>query len=587
MKSTIAKRIEVVKALRPIVKNMKNQLLLFGTLKICLLVLGLTAPYLYKLLVDEVLTKGRFSLLKWICAGYIMIFIISSGLMFIQRVKGNKFFFKLLFDIRYRIWNNYLKMYVYKYSNCNIGDLKNRVDDDTNAFEKFLGQHIIDYTYNWVYAVLNGAVLLFLNWKLALFGFIMVPFPFLMSNWIGKRVQNANDKQKVLWVKYEKWIYSCIQGWKEIKTFTAEKVSSMNFTHHWKEIGKNFFVVQMLFNISRTFWVIKDVFITKVSLYFIGGVLIMNGEITIGSLLVFMKYYQGLFDGVSEVNRLDIDLYNDIPSIDRVLEVLIQKDEIKMGTLRPERFMPGIEFRNVTFAYEGSNKDVLKKLSLEIKPDERIAIVGRSGSGKTTLVKLILGLCHAREGNVMISGIDIKELHPSFLHHHVGAVMQDNYLFNLSIRENLLMAKPTATEAEIRKACELAYIAEFIESLPEGYETIIGEKGIRLSGGQKQRLSIARTFLADPKIIIFDEATSALDHESEKVIHKAIENISRNRTVIIIAHRLSSILSANRVLVLDNGEIVGEGHHSDLYGKNGVYDILFKQQYEIQKLTAS
>ncbi|HEX2926734.1 MAG TPA: ABC transporter ATP-binding protein [Ruminiclostridium sp.] len=586
MKSTIAKRIEVLKVLRPFVKNMKSQLFLLGLLKICLLVLGLIAPYLYKLLVDEVMTKGRFGLLKWICAGYIAIFIVSSVLLFIQRIKGNKFFFKLLFDIRYRIWNNYLKMYVYKYSNCNIGDLKNRVDDDTNAFEKFLGQHVIDYTYNWVYAVLNGAVILFLNWKLALFGFIMVPFPFLMSKWIGKRVQNANDKQKVLWVKYEKWIYACIQGWKEIKTFTAEKVSSMSFTRHWKHIGRNFFVVQMLFNISRTFWVIKDVFITKVSLYFIGGVLIMNGEITIGSLLVFMKYYQGLFDGVSEVNRLDIDLHNDIPSMDRVLEVLVQKEEVKRGTLRPDRFVPGIEFKNVTFAYEGTTKDVLKKLSLEIKPNERIAIVGRSGSGKTTLAKLILGLCHAGEGKVLISGNDIKELDPAFLHRHVGAVMQDNYLFNLTIRENLLMAKPNAEEAEIRKACKLAYIDEFIEGLPEGYETLIGEKGIKLSGGQKQRLAIARTFLANPAIIIFDEATSALDHESEKVIHKAIENISRNRTVIIIAHRLSSILSANRILVLDDGEIVEEGHHTELHGKNGVYDILFKQQYEMQKLTA-
>ncbi len=585
MRYTITKRIEIFKILKPMLKNLKKQIFTLGMIKICLLVLGLITPYLFKLLIDEVMAKGRMNLLKWICTGYIAIFVVQSILLFFQRVFGNKFYFKLVFDIRYRIWNNYLKMYVDKYSGYNIGDLKNRIDDDTNSFEKFLGQHIIDYTYNWVYGILNGIVLLVLNWKLALFGFLMVPFPFWMAKWVGKHLKIAMEKQKDLWIKYEKWIYSCIQGWKEVKTFTTQRLNSISFTRHWKNISRNFFVIQMLFNVSRTFWVIKDVFITKVSLYFIGGILIMNGEITIGSLLVFMKYYQALFEGVSGINNLDIELYSDMPSMDRVLEVLVEKDESESGTLKPEHFDSSIEFQDVTFKYEGNKNDVLKNIVLKINPNERVAIVGRSGSGKTTLIKLILGLCHAQKGRILISGNDIKRINTTFLHNNVGVVMQDNYLFNLSIKENLLMAKSSATDEEIQEACKMAYIDNFIEGLPDGYMTVIGEKGVKLSGGQKQRLAIARTFLADPKIIIFDEATSALDHESEKIIHKAIDNVSKDRTVIIIAHRISSILSANKVIVIDQGKIVEEGHHTELYGKNGIYDVLFKQQYENQKVS--
>ncbi|HEX9063037.1 MAG TPA: ABC transporter ATP-binding protein, partial [Clostridia bacterium] len=219
MRYTITKRIEIFKILKPMLKNLKKQIFALGMVKICLLVLGLVTPYLFKLLIDEVMAKGRISFLKWICTGYIAIFVVQSILLFFQRVFGNKFYFKLVFDIRYRIWNNYLKMYVEKYSGYNIGDLKNRIDDDTNSFEKFFGQHIIDYTYNWVYGILNGIVLLVLNWKLALFGFLMVPFPFWMAKWVGKHLKNAMEKQKDLWIKYEKWIYSCIQGWKEVKTF--------------------------------------------------------------------------------------------------------------------------------------------------------------------------------------------------------------------------------------------------------------------------------------------------------------------------------------------------------------------------------
>lgn len=218
-------------------------------------------------------------------------------------------------------------------------------------------------------------------------------------------------------------------------------------------------------------------------------------------------------------------------------------------------------------------------MNLKINPKEKVAIVGRSGCGKTTLAKLILALHDATEGEIRVDGRNIADIDPVQLHKNIGAVMQDGSLFNISIRDNLLLAKPNALEPEITEACKKACIHDFIVSLENGYDTLIGEKGIKLSGGQKQRMAIAKAMLASPAIVIFDEATSSLDQESERVIHQAIDNMSSDRTVIIIAHRLSSIINTDRVFVLENGRIVGEGTHTGLSGHNEVYDQLFRKQY--------
>lgn len=250
------------------------------------------------------------------------------------------------------------------------------------------------------------------------------------------------------------------------------------------------------------------------------------------------------------------------------------------SNLIKETLQGNIEFNKVTFNYRSSDTEVLKNINLKINPGEKVAVVGRSSSGKTTLIKLMLGLYEPTEGNILIDNKIIKDISPLDLHKNIGVVMQDNFLFNMTIKENLLLAKPSATDDEIKEACKMAYIDEFIETLPQGYMTLIGEKGIKLSGGQKQRLSIAKVMLSAPNIIVFDEATSALDHESEKFIHMVIENISKGRTIIIIAHRLSSILSADKIVVLNEGKISTIGTHKELLGKDKVYDALFRKQYD-------
>lgn len=269
----------------------------------------------------------------------------------------------------------------------------------------------------------------------------------------------------------------------------------------------------------------------------------------------------------------------DVPSINKVMEIL----DIKLSSSRKyklEKISGNIKFENVYFSYNKNSKDfTLKNINLSISPKENVAIVGRSGCGKSTLAKLLLNTYEPQNGRVTINNIEINKYNATSFHRKIGIVSQEPYMFNLTIKENLLLANPKASEEELWKACKKACIYEFIDSLPKGFDTIIGERGIKLSGGQKQRLAIARTLLSNTEIIVFDEATSALDYDSEKMIHMTIEDLCSEKTIIIIAHRLSSILLADKVIVMDNGEVVGVGSNKELLGKNVIYDKLFKAQY--------
>lgn len=585
MKFIVGKRNNIYSGVRLYISKFKIKILTLGAFKVFLLLLGLVSPLFFKLLVDNVMVKTQLNMLKWVCLGYIAIYILESLVLLGQRITSNHVFNKISFDTRYKLWRTYTNASITFFKKNNTGDLKNRIDTDVDTFEKFINQQLIDYLYNWGLVGVSGIVLTVINWKLALFGFLMVPVSFWMTKWLGKGVKRSSEEYRNIWGKYENWMQSSIQGWKEVKALVIEKNENRVFTQYWHKLCKQFFKRQMYWYGNRSFIALKDFFITRMNLYFIGGLLIFSGELTIGSLLVFMKYYEQFFGGIGSINNLDMQLSNDAPAIERVLEILEVPIDSNDGLIRKVMLTGSIEFSNVSFKYNESQGNVLNKISFKINPKERIAIVGKSGCGKTTLIKLILGLHKPQAGNILVDGYDINNVNSICLHQNIGVVMQDSILFNLSIRDNLLLAKPSATDEQMREACKMAYIDEFIESLPDKYKTVIGEKGVKLSGGQKQRLAIARVLLANPNIVIFDEATSSLDHESEKMIHKAIDNISMGKTVIIIAHRLSSVVSADRVIVLENGSIAGDGHHSKLIGVNAAYDLLFKRQYEDTKVS--
>jgi ATP-binding cassette subfamily B protein/subfamily B ATP-binding cassette protein MsbA len=292
---------------------------------------------------------------------------------------------------------------------------------------------------------------------------------------------------------------------------------------------------------------IKNEFIMQFSLYFIGGLLIIAGHFEIGSLLVFVQYYNILSDAVAAVSSTDADLLSLRVRSDRMLAELNKRigsrsKNAKLGEV------DSIEFADVSFSYPGTEKYVIDKLSFSIRKGERVAITGPSGVGKTTVLKLLTGMLFPSEGKVLIAGAETNDISLDALYERIGFITQENTLFNATIRENLMYGKEGATGDELESACRKACIWDFIQSLPEGLETVIGEKGIKLSGGQKQRLVLARQFLRDVDIFIFDEATCALDQYSESIINDALAGIGNDKTIIIVAHRKSSLALCNRVI---------------------------------------
>ena len=570
-------RMEIFNEVKTYLKPLKGSIWTLVIVKLLLVIVSLITPFFFKLLIDEVMIKGQLGTLKLVCLLYGIAFVISTLLLSAQRIIGNRVYKKFSFNIRYKLWRIYMKMPQDIYSRYSTGDLKNRVENDAESFHKFMEFELLDYAFSWLTVIATASMLVYVNWKLALFGFLMIPISFWMTKWLGSKLKASWQVVRQTQGEYDNWLQGSIQSWKEIKALNLEKEQSRIFTGYWHKLSKQIFAGRMYWFGNRCFIAMKDFFITKMNLYFIGGLLIINGELTIGSLLVFMKYYEQLFQNIGNINDTDLQLSTDLPAMERVIEILnIEAKECNKTYVLNKPILGSIEFNKVSFRYGA--EDFITELTLKVEPKEKLAIVGRSGCGKTTLAKLILALNYASAGEILIDGQNIAEINPVSLHKNIGAVMQDGSLFNMSIRDNLMLAKPDASDSEIIEACKKAYIHDFVTSLEKGYDTLIGEKGVKLSGGQKQRMAIAKVMLSAPGIVIFDEATSSLDQESEKIIHKAIDNISKDRTIIIIAHRLSSIMNADRVIVLDEGKIVGEGTHKELLGNNEIYDLLFKKQ---------
>ena len=335
---------------------------------------------------------------------------------------------------------------------------------------------------------------------------------------------------------------------------------------------------------GRWFWVAISTFssIGPMLLYLVGGILIMkyDSDITVGDITVFVALLGRMYGPVNQLLNIQVDWIRSMAMFTRIFEYFDMPIEIQNApdAITPETALGTVEFKDVNFSYDGE-RQILKNISFTLKSGSSIAIVGPSGSGKSTLINLIPRLYDVNSGSVSFDGIDVRRLDLAFLRKNVGIVSQETYLFNGSIRDNLLYVKPDATEEDLIQACKTANIWDFISSQEKGLDTLVGNRGLKLSGGEKQRISIARVLLKDPALLIFDEATSALDSISESKIQEAIDPLIDSRTSILIAHRLSTILAADEILVVKDGEIVERGEHEVLVKKGGVYTELYETQF--------
>ena len=507
-------------------------------------------PILYGQFVENVILGRNLSILVHIVAGYIVIQFVNSIISFVNNYCTYSMNNTATVAIRLKIIDNKLKQDFDRYDNINPGNEKMVVDDAVFKLCDFSGVQSTDYLISLVKMVILLTALYILEWRLALLLVLAIPVTFLLNHMNGIKAKKNNSETWENDRAWGNWIYTSMWGWREIRAMNQEKRFERKFTQFSKKCSN-------LFRNYTQFWVtrvhtipkIKDEFLLQFALYFLGGVLIYHGNITIGTLLVFAQYYAMLAETIQTVVNTDTDLQINSVQYDKAIAAFEEEVEVD-DTKTKEIPNCNLKFDHVTFRYLEGNTDVLKDFSMEIKQGERVGIVGESGKGKTTLLNLIVGMLNPTEGRIMFGGKDLFQLDLRSVHKKVGFVLQENMLFNTTIRENLLYGNENATEEEIRDACKKACISDYIESLPEKYDTVVGEKGIKLSGGQKQRIVLARLFLRDVDMFIFDEATSALDQRAENLIQNAICSIGKDKTIVVVAHRESSLKLCERLIYL-------------------------------------
>lgn len=544
-------RIDVLKRIKPMAVGVKKLFLLNFLAAVASLFLVLLLPAFYSLFIEKVILGKKIDFLVPVVIGYIVIQLVNTGIAFLRYYCGYQINNIVTVRMKEKVLNNILRLPFAEYEKINVGEQKMVIDDAILRMRDFTNTQTVDYVINYCKMVILLILLFVLEWHLALILVVAMPVTFWLNHVIGVKSKKNNDENWENDQSWSGWIYAALSGWREIRALNLEEACEKTFVSYAKRYSE-------LFSVFIEFWVarfliipkIKDEFLLQFLLYFLGGLLIFNGNITIGALLVFAQYYSRLAETIQTVVTIDTDLQFGTTFYDKALAAIEETVISEEDTKKAEIKSCNLSFRNVSFSYEDGSPEVLQDFSMDIRQGERVGIVGESGRGKTTLLKLLVGMLIPTKGCILFDNQKLGDLSLKALHRKVGFVLQENILFNTTIHENLLYGNENATRQEMEEACRKAYIDEFVKSLPDGYDTVIGEKGIKLSGGQKQRLVLARLFLRDVDMFIFDEATSALDQNTESMVQQAMNNISRDKTIIIVAHRESSLRLCDRLIYL-------------------------------------
>ncbi|AOW98768.1 hypothetical protein BJP34_04260 [Moorena producens PAL-8-15-08-1] len=487
---------------------------------------------------------------------------------------------QIIFSIRQKLYSHLQKIDFITYSETPNGELVSRLLNDVNYLEEFLLVVFPSTIENILTVSLITLLLVKFNLLLAL---VLIPLSCLLNfayKIKDKEIEELSAINRQYISEFQKFFNENIELHYLIKVFCLEKNRLKKHT----KITQNYIRNNIQFvTLSKLVESLAELIplTSKIVLYGLGGYLLITNQITLGSLIAFDYLLGLLVEPLSSVFKVNLQLQATIPAIKRILEYL-ELDTEKEGDLTVKK-INYLKFEKVYFEYQ-NGQPILENLTFDIKAGQNIAFVGTSGAGKTTITNLLFRFYNPKEGSIKINDIDISSLKIKSLRQALGVCSQDTLLFNTTIKENLKYGNLNATDREIIEACKLSHIHHFLETLPEKYETVVGERGIKLSGGQKQRLAIARAILKNPQILILDEATSHLDSESENIIQESLKTVAEGRTTIIIAHRLSTVVNCDRIFVLNQGKIVEEGKHQELLKSQGVYYKLWHEQFRFDPI---
>lgn len=505
--------------------------------------------------------------------------IVRPPIEFIRQYLAQWTSNKILYDIRKKLYNHLQALSARFYANNQVGQVISRVINDVEQTKDFILTGLMNIWLDCITIIIALSIMFFLDVKLTLAALFIFPFYILTVYVFFGRLRKLTRERSQALAEVQGFLHEHVQGISVVKSFAIEDNEAKNFDKK----NTNFLTRAL----KHTRWnaysfaainTVTD--IGPIIVIGVGAYLAISGSITVGTLAAFVGYLELLFGPLRRLVASFTTLTQSFASMDRVFQLIDEDYDIKNGVgAQPIEIKQGrIDIDHVSFQYNDNEAPILKDINLSIEKGETVAFVGMSGGGKSTLINLIPRFYDVTSGQILIDGHNIKDFLTGSLRNQIGLVQQDNILFSDTVKENILLGRPTATDEEVVEAAKMANAHDFIMNLPQGYDTEVGERGVKLSGGQKQRLSIARIFLNNPPILILDEATSALDLESESIIQEALDVLSKDRTTLIVVHRLSTITHADKIVVIENGHIVETGTHRELIAKQGAYEHLYSIQ---------
>lgn len=523
----------------------------------------------------------RLMILAYISIGiallYVLVAVLDRTRSYVMHVLGEKF----ILDLRRTIYAHLQSLSLSFFETRQTGEVMSRVTNDSEVVEEFV-THASDTVVADALSVVGVVVILFyLNVSMAIVALIPVPILALVTYTYGRRVRKLYRSTRELLAEMNAKLQDNLSGISVIKSFANETHEYNRFAHEAEE----FYHIRV--RVIRLWTVFMPVTQLVVSLgvaimWWYGGRLGIIGDMKLGTIFAFIMYINMLYQPVSNIARVNDTIQRALAAADRIFEVLDTEPDLKdlPDAIEIPPIKGEVTFEDVHFRYT-TGEEVLSGINIHAEPGQIVALVGRSGAGKTSIVNLIPRFYDPSSGRILIDGIDVRTVTQRSLRSQIGIVLQDTFLFNGTIRENILYGNQAASEAEMIQSSIAAHTDVFIREMPKGYDTEIGERGIKLSGGQKQRIAIARAILANPRILILDEATSSVDSESEYLIHRAMDQLMQGRTTFVIAHRLSTVKHADLIVTLEGGRIVEVGDHNTLIEKDGTYSQMYEAQYRL------
>ena len=577
----------------------RKAIILFVLVIVAQALLGLAPALLFRQIIDKAIPEDNRALLHLLAAIVVAAAVASAGLAFFERLHSSRIGEGLIYDLRVRLFDHVQAMPIGFFTRTQTGALMSRMNNDVIGAQRAVTTTLGSVVSNVIVLVTTLTAMLLLEWRLTLLGLIVLPVFIVPAKRVGRRLSGITregfDLNSVLNTQMTERFN--VSGALLVKLFGSHKKESAEFSERAGRV-RDIGIKSAMY--SRTFLIALGLVgaVGTALVYWLGGQLVISDTITLGTLVALAALITRIYEPLTALSSARVDIMTALVSFDRVFEVLDlanplvdADDAVELASPRGE-----IQFDHVTFRYpsgkevslasleiglsgsvdDGPGAEVLRDVDVMIEPGQLIALVGPSGAGKTTLSSLVPRLYDVTEGVLRIDGHDVRDLTLDSLRAAVGVVSQDPHLFHDTVASNLRYARPGATDAELVAACRAAQIHDVIASLPDDYNTVVGERGHRLSGGEKQRLAIARVLVKDPAIVILDEATSHLDSENESLVQQALAVALAGRTALVIAHRLSTITNADQILVLDGGRIVERGRHEQLVASEGLYSELYR-----------